>query len=197
MNNLTPEAWEERYQTGQDPWNLGFPAPPLVDLLASAALLPGSVAVLGCGAGADALLFAEAGFEVMGFDFATSAIDRAQQNALDRNLPARFLQRDIFALPAEFPQQFNYVVEHTCFCAIDVTLRADYVRVVKDLLRPQGKLLGLFFTHSRPGGPPFGVKPQEVLDLFAPHFDILEFRAAENSIDRRQGEEHLGIFQVR
>jgi methyl halide transferase len=197
MNDLTPEAWEERYQTGQDPWNLGFPAPPLVDLLASAALLPGSVAVLGCGAGADALLFAEAGFEVMGFDFATSAIDRAQQNALDRNLPARFLQRDIFALPAEFPQQFNYVVEHTCFCAIDVTLRADYVRVVKDLLRPQGKLLGLFFTHSRPGGPPFGVKPQEVLDLFAPHFDILEFRAAENSIDRRQGEEHLGIFQVR
>jgi methyl halide transferase len=197
MNNLTPEAWEERYQTGQDPWNLGFPAPPLVDLLASAALLPGSVAVLGCGAGADALLFAEAGFEVMGFDFATSAIDRAQQNALDRNLPARFLQRDIFVLPAEFPQQFDYVVEHTCFCAIDVTLRADYVRVVKDLLRPQGKLLGLFFTHSRPGGPPFGVKPQEVLDLFAPHFDILEFRAAENSIDRRQGEEHLGIFQVR
>jgi methyl halide transferase len=195
--NLTPEAWEERYQTGQDPWNLGFPAPPLVDLLASAALSPGSVAVLGCGAGSDALLFAEAGFEVTGFDFATSAIDRAQQNARDRNLPARFLQRDIFALPAEFPQQFDYVVEHTCFCAIDVTLRADYVRVVKDLLRTQGKLLGLFFTHDRPGGPPFGVKPQEVLDLFAPHFDILEFRAAENSIERRQGEEHLGIFQVR
>jgi methyl halide transferase len=197
MNDLTPEAWEERYQTGQDPWNLGFPAPPLVDLLASAALLPGSVAVLGCGAGSDALFFAEAGFEVMGFDFATSAIDRAQQNARDRNLPVRFLQRDIFALPAEFPQQFDYVVEHTCFCAIDVTLRSDYVRVVKDLLRTQGKLLGLFFTHSRPGGPPFGVKPQEVLDLFAPHFDILEFRAAEHSIERRQGEEHLGIFQVR
>ncbi|HEY9627327.1 MAG TPA: methyltransferase domain-containing protein [Coleofasciculaceae cyanobacterium] len=198
MINLTAEAWEKRYQEDQDPWDLGCPAPPLINLLASAeAPKPGRMAVLGCGSGQDAMLFAAAGFDVIGFDFAPSAIERACNTAKDRKLNAQFLQRNIFELETKFLHSFDYVLEHTCFCAIDKMRRSHYVQVVKNLLCSNGQLIALFYTHRRLDGPPFGVKPQEILDLFTPDFDIALFKAAKDSIARRKGEEHLAIFQVR
>jgi methyl halide transferase len=65
MNDLTVEAWEQRYQEGQDRWDLGCPTPPFINLLASdQAPQPGKMAVLGCGSGEDAVLFSTAGFDV-------------------------------------------------------------------------------------------------------------------------------------
>ncbi|MCM1981435.1 methyltransferase domain-containing protein [Lyngbya confervoides] len=191
-------AWEQRYQDGQDPWDLGCPAPPLSHLLASPqAPKAGKMAVLGCGSGQDAMLFSTAGFEVTGFDFAPSAIARARTAAQERELDIRFLQRNIFDLEAEFLHGFHYVLEHTCFCTLEADLRPQYVQTVKRLLRPQGQLIALFFTHRRGGGPPFGIQPQEILELFQPHFDVLLFQAAKDSIASRKGEEHLAIFQVK
>ena len=199
MLDLSSTAWDQRYQTGDAPWDLGFPTPPFVNLLSSSeAPKTGRIAVLGCGGGSDALLFAEAGFEVMGFDFAQTAIDRANARATDRGIKnVQFLQRDIFDLETEFANEFDYVLEHTCFCAIDPELRSRYVQLVHSILRPQGQLIAIFYTHGRSGGPPFGVKPQEVLDYFEPQFDRILFKPATDSIDRRKGDEHLAIFQVR
>lgn len=198
MNNLTAEAWEEKYQTQGDRWDLGCPSPPFINLLAeNNAPQPGKIAILGCGKGHDALLFAESGYEVTGFDFAPSAITEATNSAKAREIQAQFLQRDIFSLNPEFTDSFDYVLEHTCFCAIDPTLRPKYVEVVKSILRPGGKLIGLFYTHNRQGGPPFGVKPQEILDLFATDFETVQFQLAKNSIERRQGDEHLATFQLK
>ena len=197
-DNLTARAWEKRYQDGGDLWNLGYAAPPFVSLLASGDVpKPGKLAVIGCGKGHDALFFAESGFEVTGFDFAPSAIDKATATAEARGISARFVRQDIFALDREFQASFDYVLEHTCFCAIAPNLRLQYVKVVKSLLRPEGKLIGLFYTHSRPDGPPFGIQPLKVLDYFAADFEPLLFRKATDSIPRRQGDEHLAIFRLK
>ena len=199
MSDLTPEAWDNRYQTKTDRWDLGCPAPPFVQLLNSPhAPKPGRIAVLGCGSGQDAMLFATAGFDVIGFDFAASAIDKATAAVRSRGLQnIQFLQRNIFEIEPEFNNHFDYVLEHTCFCAIDPLLRSDYIQTVKQLLKPDGTLIGLFYTHNRSGGPPFGVKPKDVLDYFKRDFKTIAFGKAEDSIDKRKGEEHLGIFQVR
>ena len=195
---MTAQAWEKRYQEKGDRWNLGCPAPPFVSLLlADNAPQPGKIAVLGCGKGHDAFFFAQSGFEVVGFDFAPSAIAEATATAKARNIAAQFLQRDIFTLNEEFAGSFDYVLEHTCFCAIDPNLRSQYIEVVKSLLRPGGKLIALFYTHNRSGGPPFGIKPQEVLDYFAADFEPVVFEVAKDSIARRQGDEHLAIFQLK
>jgi methyl halide transferase len=198
MTELTPEGWEQRYQAGDDPWDLGYPTPPLDNLLKSTqAPPPGRMAALGIGSGLDALRFAAAGFDVVGFDFAPTAIARARQNAATQGLNAEFVQHDIFALPPEWHHSFDYVLEHTCFCAIDPALRSAYVQVVRQLLRPQGKLIALFFTHDRDGGPPFGVTSQGIRDYFEPYFDVAMLTPAMDSIAQRQGEEHLAIFLVR
>ena len=197
MQDLSSIAWDQRYQTEDAPWDLGYPAPPFANLLSSTeAPKTGRVAVLGCGGGSDALLFAEAGFEVVGFDFAQGAIDRAKTRASERGIEnIQFSQRDIFDLETEFANSFDYVLEHTCFCAIDPELRSKYVQLVHTILKPQGQLIAIFYTHNKSGGPPFGVKPQEVLDYFEPQFDRILFKPATDSIDRRKGDEHLAIFQ--
>lgn len=197
VSSLNAEFWEGRYQEGTARWDLGQPAPPFVGLLQSdAAPKPGRIAVLGSGRGHDALLFAEHGFDVVGFDFAPSATADAAKAAMDRGLQAEFLQRDIFALADEFSQDFDYVLEHTCFCAILPEQRPDYVQLVQQLLKPTGELIGLFWAHARPGGPPFGVSLANLKALFYPSF-VGSFRLATESVAGRQQEEYLARLRLR
>ena len=199
MQSTTDSSyWEQRYQEKTTRWDLGQAAPAFVSLLNSQeTLTPGRTAVLGCGRGYDALLFAEHGFEVVGFDFAPSAIAEATSLAQAAGSTAKFLQRDIFDLAMEFPQDFDYVVEHTCFCAIPLERRPEYVQLVRSLLRPKGELIALFFTHNRPGGPPFGSTPAEIVQYFEADFEILSLESVANSVPSRQGEEHIGYFRLR
>ncbi|MBD1852901.1 methyltransferase domain-containing protein [Leptolyngbya sp. FACHB-711] len=192
----SPEFWENCYQEGTARWDLGHPAPPFASLLDSEnAPLPGRIAVLGAGRGQDALLFAERGFEVVGFDFAPSAVNDANELAQARGYQAQFLQRDIFKLSPEFDRSFDYVLEHTCFCAIDPTQREAYVQVVKALLRPAGALIALFWAHDRSGGPPFGTSLEEIRSRFMPTFEIVSIDRPKNSIERRRNEEYLIVLR--
>jgi methyl halide transferase len=193
---LTSDFWEGRYQEGTARWDLGQPAPPFVSLLNSPkAPKPGRMAVLGAGRGHDALLFADRGFDVVGFDFAPSAVSEAN-SAVRSHHSAQFLQRDIFELGPEFAASFDYVLEHTCYCAIDPSRRSDYRQVIQTILRPGGALIGLFWAHSRPDGPPFGTTPDDIQQLFAA-FDPVLFEQPSNSVDSRQGEEYLVWFQLK
>lgn len=194
---LTSEFWEGRYQDGTTRWDLGQPAPPFVTLLDSPnAPPPGKIAVLGSGRGHDALLFADRGFEVIGFDFAPSAIQAATTAARSRPSSAQFLQRDIFELGNEFANQFDYVLEHTCYCAIQPSQRSDYAQVVQTILRPYGELIGLFWAHSRPDGPPFGTTTDEIKQQFS-GFEPILFIQPTNSVDSRKDEEYLVRFRLK
>ncbi len=192
------DFWEQRYQQGATGWDLGEVAPPLAKLLGSPLAPPlGKTAVLGCGRGHDALAFAARGYDVVGFDFAPSAIAAAIAHAERAGVGARFCLRDVFTLTAEFPQAFDVAVEHTCFCAIDPARREEYIAQIAGILRPQGWLVGLFWAHGRPGGPPFGCTRAELESLLAPYFEVRQMDLAENSVPGRRGEEYLAIAQRR
>jgi SAM-dependent methyltransferase len=189
--------WEQRYQDKDTRWDLGQAAPPFVSLLTGLDVpRSGYTAVLGCGSGSDALLFAQSGFEVVGFDFAPSAIELANSRAASMNVNAEFVLGNIFDLPAKFLGKFDYVIEHTCFCAIPLEKRQDYVKMARSLLKPTGEFIALFWAHSRPDGPPFGTNDREIKTLFSPVFDVSRLEPVTNSIDSRKGEELLGRFKV-
>jgi SAM-dependent methyltransferase len=152
--------------------------------------------VPGCGRGYDAILFAQRGFEVTAVDFAEGAMTATKTLAASRAVSVQLIQRNIFDLTPDFNQHFDYVVEHTCFCALAPHLRSAYVDLMAALLQPAGHFLGIFFTHQRPGGPPYGITPAEVRLLFEPNFDILSLQPVANSVPSRAGEEHLGWFQL-
>ncbi|MGB5975579.1 MAG: SAM-dependent methyltransferase, partial [Nodosilinea sp.] len=105
---LSPDAWEQRYQTGTPRWDLGQPSPAFQVLLASAeAPQPGAAIVLGAGRGHDALFFAQQGFEVTAVDFAPSAIQALEAQSQAHDVPLHPLQRDIFGLVPEFTSRFS------------------------------------------------------------------------------------------
>ena len=130
-----PNYWEKRYQENDTPWDLGQPAPAFRSLLETAEINPGLTAILGCGRGYDALLFAEYGCQVIGFDFAPTALTTAKYLAQTARSSAQFLERNIFDLVNEFHQDFDYVIEHNCFSAIPSDSRWDYIELVRYLLR--------------------------------------------------------------
>jgi hypothetical protein len=68
---------------------------------------------------------------------------------------------------------------------------------VRQILQPEGELIGIFFTHSRSGGPPFGITTEAIKQYFEADFEILSLAPVTNSVPERQGEEHLGRFRVR
>lgn len=192
-----PEYWETRYLEENTPWDLGQAAPPFVSMLISKeAPIPGRAAVLGCGRGYDALIFAAHGFETIGFDFSASAIEDAQLLADTVGSTAKFMQRDIFELPGEFENYFDYVIEHTCFCAINPQKRFDYVDVVNSILKPGGETIAVFFTHNRPGGTPYGLDPTEIKQYMHRGFETISLYPVINSVPNRIDQEYIGRFRA-
>ena len=78
---------------------------------------------------------------------------------------------DLFEL-GRTPARYDLIAEHTCFCAIDPLRRDEYVDQVAAALVPGGALVGLFYAHGRPGGPPFTVDADELRARFGRRFVV-------------------------
>ena len=189
-----PDSWEAIYQTNDAGWDIKKPAPPFVSLLEESPewLSPGSLINLGCGRGHDAAFFAKKNFSVTAVDFAPTAVAGVSEySANQANLTP--LLADILNLPIELNNSFDYVLEHTCFCAIPTEKRKEYVDSAFDLLKPNGVLFGLFYRFDTEDekGPPFAVSEEQLRELFSSNFDIFLWETPKNSHGRRKNRERL------
>jgi SAM-dependent methyltransferase len=170
---MTETNWEARYQANDMPWEKGEPSPGLIDFLAAHPELPrGTVCVPGCGTGHDVRAWARAGFEAEGFDLAPSAIRLSIEETTAARLSARYRLADF--LRDEPPRRFDWLFEHTLYCAISPSDRDDYVRAVARWVKPAGQFLAVHYLIPDKDGPPFGTTREEVLARFSPHFELLE-----------------------
>ncbi len=87
------------------------------------------------------------------------------------------------------------MLEHTCFSALNPQLDDEYAALVTRLLRPGGTYIALFFTHGRPGGPPYTTSEEEVRRLFATRLEILTMRPPARSVPQRAGNELFAIMR--
>ncbi len=195
-NVNSARKWEADYARKTDGWDLGGPTPVFKHLLSGREVTPGRMMVLGAGRGHDARLFAQHGFHVTAVDFAPHAVQEMYRLA-DPKAPVEILQADIFTLSETLDNSFDYVLEYTCFCAIDPNRRAEYADVVERLLKPNGIYIDLAFPlDGRRGGPPFAVTEAEIFDLFRKRgFKLLSRERPEESVSPRRHAEELFIFQ--
>ena len=188
--------WEQRYEKGEIGWDLGAETPVFTAI--SEKLKPGKVCILGCGNGYDAISFSKKGFSVTAVDFARTPINNLQIAARSLSLSIETIKKDIFDLIPDFSSQFDYIIEQTCFCAIDPRKRQQYSNLVHDLLKVGGKLIGLWMPLDKniiDGGPPFGVKENEIKKLFSTKWKITEDCFPTQSIEARKGREKLIVFE--
>ena len=198
LDTNSPLFWQESYQNGRIPWDLGEPTPPFARLASSGDYPPGEMIVLGAGYGHDARLFAQHGFSVTAVDFAPQAAT-AMRKLNDENHPITVVEQDIFALDGDWYGRFDYLLEYTCFCAIDPARRGEYAALASRLLKPGGLYIALAFPIGRrPGGPPFVVQPDAVVELLVEHgFTLLHREFPHDSVPSRQKIEELIILQKR
>ena len=185
--------WEQSYQDGEMRWDLGEAAPPLMELLEtrSQAWKGARALVPGCGAGHDAHALAVAGLAVTGLDLAPTALEKA---AARYGELITWMQGDFFDEQGAEQNEFDLLFEHTCFCAIDPRLREAYVDASARWLRPNGRLVAIFFLDPPAredgiAGPPYPSTREEIHRLFTGLFEIVEEASPNRSHPDRVGRE--------
>lgn len=185
MEQLNAKYWENRYGQQTTGWDLGQCSPPLkayIDQLENKQL---EILIPGCGNAHEAHYLLKNGFtHITLIDIAENLVNKLK--AQFEHTPVQVLNKDFFDLEG----QFDLILEQTFFCAIDPKQRKTYVNKVADLLKPQGKLVGLLFDKVfEADGPPFGGTRAEYKELFGNQFELKTLETAYNSIKPRENSE--------
>lgn len=193
--------WQARYEANETPWDRGGPAPGLTAWLKNHRM-HGRVLVPGCGHGHDLTALAGSGAEaVVGLDIAPAAVALAGERCA--GLPGvSVLEGDLFAMATgPLRGSFDWIFEHTCYCAIPRERRPDYVAAVHAALRPGGHLLAVFYLQpwdaheDQDQGPPFGTGTESLDAMFADRFALMERWQPTVAYTGREGREEMRLLR--
>jgi SAM-dependent methyltransferase len=186
--------WQRCYVKGDAFWDHGEPSPGLVDFLQKNRRAPGAVLVPGCGFGHDCRELARQGFKVTGLDISPRAVVEAGKLARAEGIRVTYRCGDFLNSGARYRGRFDWLFEHTCFCAIDPAHRDRYVLAAATVLRRGGYLLGVFYNIQPKSGPPFGTTKEELQERFRPHFGFVS-STVPRSYPNRAGKELLMLWK--
>jgi len=169
--------WQERYLTGQTPWDEGVDDPELRGWLEEGRLTAEDAPVLvpGCGAGRDLALLGARGIAVTGIDYAPAAVALARERLAKSRLAAPLVQvQEADVLAWQPPASAGAVIERTCLCALHPDHWVRYARQLHGWLRPGGRLLAQFEQVPRAeaaegwvAGPPYHCDINAMRALFS------------------------------
>ena len=128
---------------GTPPWDSGISPPELLDFIREHP--PGRAIDLGCGTGTNVITLAQHGWNVIGVDFATLALQKARQKAEDANINAQFKKQDVRKLQ-DIEGPFDLALDMGCFHNLH-DKQQDYLDRLHQILAPTG--YWLLYAHLR------------------------------------------------
>jgi len=189
---LDKNFWDNRYKTGQTGWDIGAPSTPLTDYIDSLVNKDLAILIPGCGRAYEAEYFFKKGFK----DITVIDISPTALHDFSKRLPDFPKKQLINANFFDLQGKYDLLIEQTFFCAIDVSLRQDYVKHASSILKKEGKIVGLLFAEEFGNDyPPFGGTKKEYIKLFSENFEIQKIELAHNSIEKRKGRELFISFK--
>lgn len=182
--------WESRWRSGHIPWDHGRFAPPFAEFVEREGAPGGQVLIPGPGSGHDVRYFAELGAAVTGLDIAPSAVAAARER--NPHPDAVYRVGSILDPEPELVGRFDWVIEHTCLCALEPVHWERYADSVHRLLEPGGHFLAIFYRDPHDDeGPPFGIDAGTIDALFGTRFQLLKSWIPQRSYASRTGREEL------
>jgi len=189
------QYWTNRYETEQTGWDIGYVSTPIKMYFDQVTDKNLRILIPGAGRGYEAEYLYQIGFQCVDvLDISNLPLLELSERVPDFS-KNQLIQGDFF----DHKGQYDIVVEQTFFCSFPPTpqLRTAYAKKMYELLKPKGKLVGLWFNMPLTGDMekrPFGGSKEEYLGYFSPLFDIKTFEPCHNSIPPRAGNELFGIM---
>lgn len=186
MTTFDKNFWNQRWENKETGWDIGYASPAIVDYFENIEDKNSSILIPGCGNAYEAESLLKLGFKNISIlDISDIAV---------RNLKEKYKNNDEIEVICDdfFNHQatYDFIVEQTFFCALNPSLRAEYVKKTHELLKPSGKLVGLLFNRNfEKAGPPFGGNQAEYEVLFQEYFELIQMDETTKSIPPRQGNE--------
>ena len=168
--------FERMYRQGRTPWDTGVTPPEVHAFLdGDPPPPPGRALDLGCGTGTNPLFLAGRGWEVVGVDFSSVAIEAAELKLEASGAPGvSFLRADVTQLAGSgLHGPFDFVLDIGCFHSVPLAGRDAYVREVSRVARPGATLLMFAFGAAvhLPGRP--RTREGEIRRRFGGSFDLV------------------------
>ena len=191
----TQNYWSQRYREKNTGWDIGEPSKPLkvyIDQLENKSL---KILIPGAGNSYEAEYLFNKGFKnVYVLDIAKAPLEAFQKRV--PSFPSKQIIEDDFF---EHQGTYDLILEQTFFCSFPPLpeTRKQYAIKMHELLRENGKLVGLWFNFPLTNdmeNPPFGGSKEEYISYFEPYFNIKTFENCYNSIAPRMGNELYGIL---
>ena len=190
-NKFDRAFWEEKYKTNTTGWDIGEISTPIKEYIDQIEDKEIKILIPGAGNGYEAEYLINNGFKnITVIDISKQPLLNLQ-NRLPKINKNQLIQQDFF----EHKNTYDLIIEQTFFCALDPSLRKEYVSKMNNLLDRNGKLVGLLFDFELTSDkPPFGGNKKEYLELFSKNFHIKTLEKCHNSIKPRFGTELFFIF---
>ena len=197
IRNTVTESqyWTQRYEAHMTGWDIGHPSTPLKEYIDQLSDKNIRVLIPGAGNAYEAEYLFRQGFsKVFVLDISPAPLaafkQRVPEFPQDQLIQANFFEHEA---------DYDLILEQTFFCSFYPTRenRSMYGAQTAKLLRPGGKLTGLWFKHplvENSNKRPFGGSREEYLTYLEPHFKMRTFEDCYNSIPPRMGNELFGIF---
>ena len=188
--------WTQRYKEQQTGWDIGYPSTPIkeyVDQLTDKTI---EILIPGAGNAYEAEYLWKKGFKNVHI-LDISDVPLIQFKKRNPDFPVTQMhQADFF----EFQGQYDLIIEQTFFCSIVPSdkNRNTYAKHMAELLKPTGKLVGVWFNIPLSGDMekrPFGGDKKLYTRYLSPILKTITFDPCYNSIAPRQGSELFGIFE--
>ena len=190
------DFWTLRYTERNTGWDIGKPSTPLknyIDQLDNKEL---KILIPGTGNSYEAEYLYNNGFK----NVYVLDISKPPLTALKKRVPDfpenQIIQGNFFLHQGSY----DLILEQIFFCSFPPTEenRTRYAQKMNDLVKPNGKLVGLWFDFPLTDDMekrPFGGSRKEYLNYLSPFFKVKTFDKCHNSIPERLGNELFGIFQ--
>jgi methyl halide transferase len=172
--------FNERYKTGDLPWDIKRPDYNLVGIVDSRPIEPCKALDIGCGTGDNVIWLTQEGFEVTGADYSEIAIGSSRAKAKDSGIDANFYVIDF--LKEKVPgAPFGFIFDRGCFHSFDdIDDRNTYARNVSDHLKSGGlwlTLTGNVDDGRLEIGPP-KLTAKDLVGAVEPFFEIISLNSS-------------------
>ena len=194
--------WQQRYTTGDLPWDSRVADHEIFDRFDALNLPRGIGLDVGCGAGTHAIELVRRGWEVYACDIASAAIEQARARAQQAGVDVHWSICDLTQQAPTSAASVDFAFDRGCLHSINVNQRASFVANLAASLKPGAYWLSLCgnaddIRRTDEMGPP-QMTAATLVSVVEPLFEVIQIERAELGDQQKQA--HLawaGLFRKR